>query len=257
MDEANETFFVNLANPSGAFLAKGQGQATIQDNDGPPITIGNTSVTEGNSGQANAIFFVSLSGPEHAQTVTVQYATANGTATTANSDYVATNGTLTFTQGQTSQSITVLVQGDTAPEVDETFLVNLSNPVNASCTATGADCQGQGTINSDDGSPGVADGEPEHRGDQWDGHGELERDPQPERRRLGGPVRRGRPGQHGGDLAVHQLHADRQRQRRGGRLVQSARAGERGQLRATAVQQHRYAPGHLQPDHGDGSGARP
>jgi len=64
------------------------------------------------------------------QTITVNYATADNTAT-AGSDYTATTGTLTFTPGQISQDIIISVNGDTAIEPDETFLINLSNPSNA------------------------------------------------------------------------------------------------------------------------------
>src|SRR4030095_16123414 len=82
------------------------------------------------------------------QAVTVNYTTANGTAT-AGSDYVATNGLVTFAPGTTSQNITVRVIGDQVNEVNETFFVNLSNPTNASI----ADGQGLGTITNDDSSP--------------------------------------------------------------------------------------------------------
>jgi len=108
------------------------------------------TVTEGNSGTTNAVFTVTLSAAS-ASTVTVNYATANGTAT-AGSDYVAQNNTLTFTAGQTSRTITVVVTGDTTVEPNETFLVNLSNPVGA----TIADAQGQGTITNDDPPPALS-----------------------------------------------------------------------------------------------------
>ncbi len=78
--------------------------------------------------------------------MTVQFATANGTATTGDNDYQSTSGTLTFTPGQTSKTVTVKVVGDTKVESNETFFVNLSNAVNA----TIADNQGVGTINNDD-----------------------------------------------------------------------------------------------------------
>jgi hypothetical protein len=77
--------------------------------------------------------------------VTVNYATANGTAT-AGSDYVAQTGTLTFTPGQTSRTTNVTVNGDTTVEPNETFVVNLSGPSGA----TIADGQGQVTITNDD-----------------------------------------------------------------------------------------------------------
>jgi len=88
----------------------------------------------------NAVLTVSLSAAT-AQTVTVNYATANGTAT-AGTDYVSTNGTLTFLPGQTSQTITVTVLGDALDELNETILVNLT----AATNATISDGQGVVTI---------------------------------------------------------------------------------------------------------------
>ncbi|MFM8008586.1 MAG: choice-of-anchor Q domain-containing protein, partial [Dolichospermum sp.] len=67
------------------------------------LSINDVTLTEGNSGTKNATFTVTLSG-ETFQTVTVNYATANGTAT-AGSDYTATTGTLIFNvnPGETSK----------------------------------------------------------------------------------------------------------------------------------------------------------
>ncbi|MCG3200065.1 MAG: hypothetical protein GHCLOJNM_04594 [bacterium] len=110
----------------------------------PTLSIGDVTITEGNAGQSAAVFAVTLSAAS-GQTVTVGYATANGTAL-AGSDYVAASGTLTFTPGTLSQNVTVQVLGDTVDEEDETFFVNLSAPVNA----TIAKAQGIGTIVDDD-----------------------------------------------------------------------------------------------------------
>ena len=79
--------------------------------------------------------------------MTVRYATANGTAT-AGSDYTAISGTLTFAPGQLTQTIAVPVLGDTVVEPNETFVVNLTAPANA----TLADGQGIGTILDNDGA---------------------------------------------------------------------------------------------------------
>ena len=73
--------------------------------------------------------------------ITVHYATADGSAT-AGSDYTAASGDVTIPAGQTSATITVAVKGDRLPEPNETFVVNLSSPTNASI----ADGQGMGTI---------------------------------------------------------------------------------------------------------------
>ncbi len=113
----------------------------------PSLSVNDASVTEGNSGTVNAGFTVSLT-PASSQTVTVHYATADGTATQP-SDYTATSGDLTFAPGETSKPVNVPVRGDTLPEANETFTVNLSAPANASI----ADGQGLGTINDDDAAP--------------------------------------------------------------------------------------------------------
>src|SRR5205823_8090751 len=130
-------------------IADAQGQGTIVNDDSQPtITINDVSVLEGNSGTSTAMFMVSLSSPTY-QTVTVNYATADGTATVAGNDYQSASGTLTFNPGQTIQTISVVVIGDTNSEPDETFFVNLTGPSNAAI----ADGQGIGTILNDDCSP--------------------------------------------------------------------------------------------------------
>ena len=60
-------------------IADSQGTGTIVNDDAPCLSIGDVAVTEGNSGTTNAVFTVTLS-PASTQTVTVNYATANGTA---------------------------------------------------------------------------------------------------------------------------------------------------------------------------------
>jgi hypothetical protein len=113
----------------------------------PSISITDAAVTEGNSGPGLAVFNVTLSSSS-TQTINVNYATTDGTAT-GSVDYVPAAGTLTFTPGQVSQPLAIQTVGDTAVEPNETFAVNLSNPVNA----TLADSQGIGTIVNDDTAP--------------------------------------------------------------------------------------------------------
>ncbi|MDZ7330725.1 MAG: S8 family serine peptidase [candidate division KSB1 bacterium] len=144
--EPDETFYVNLSNPVNAVIADGQGIGTIQNDDVQlTLTINDVSKPEGNSGTTNFDFTVSLNATPNVE-VRVDYATANGTAT-AGSDYVTTSGTLVFSAGgATTKTVTVQVNGDQTVESDETFYVNLSNPVNATIT----DGQGVGTIQNDD-----------------------------------------------------------------------------------------------------------
>lgn len=112
----------------------------------PSASITDVSLTEGNSGTKSAIFTVTLSAAS-SQTVTIDYATADGTAR-AGSDYTAKSGRLSFSAGQTSKTITVSITGDTAKESNETFLVNLSNPVRVTLAKTA----GTGSILDDDGT---------------------------------------------------------------------------------------------------------
>ncbi|HXH95035.1 MAG TPA: Calx-beta domain-containing protein [Thermoanaerobaculia bacterium] len=145
--EPDETFFMNLGSVAGATIAKPQGTGTIINDDGlasPGISISDVTASEGNSGTTNFNFAVSLTASS-ASTITVNYATADGTAT-APSDYTAKSGVVTFAPGQTSQSVTIAVNGDTLFEPNETFFVNLTSPANAVII----DSQGQGTINNDD-----------------------------------------------------------------------------------------------------------
>jgi subtilase family serine protease len=110
----------------------------------PSVQINDVSLSEGNSGTKNFDFTVSLSNPS-SQTVTVNYGSADSSAV-APGDYTPVSGTLTFTPGQTSKTVSVLVNGDTIFEADETFSVVLSNVANALM----ADDRGVGTILNDD-----------------------------------------------------------------------------------------------------------
>jgi hypothetical protein len=110
----------------------------------PTLSINNVSQNEGNSGTTAFTFTVTLSAAS-ASTVTVDFATADGTAT-APGDYAAASGTLTFNPGVTSRTVTVNVAGDTSVEPNETFAVNLSNAGNATIAAA----TGTGTIVNDD-----------------------------------------------------------------------------------------------------------
>ncbi|WP_277601974.1 putative Ig domain-containing protein [Altererythrobacter sp. BO-6] len=145
LNEASETFFVNVTNVTNATVVDAQGVGTITNDDPlPSLSINDVTVAEGNAGTVNAVFTVTLSAAS-GQTVTVNYATADGTATQPG-DYTAANGTVTFAPGQTVRTLGVPVVGENLPEANETFLVNLSGATNA----TIADNQGVGTITNDD-----------------------------------------------------------------------------------------------------------
>ena len=127
--------------------------ATILNDDGTPsISIADLKVIEGNSGPTLAVFTVTLSNTSD-QKVSVDYTTNDGTATTANTDY--------FTLDRDAQHCAQDVERPdhgagqrrhTKREGDETYTVDLSNPVGA----TIADGQAIGTISNDDGVPTVS-----------------------------------------------------------------------------------------------------
>ncbi len=95
----------------------------------PRVQIDDASVVEGNRGTVQLTVPVTLSWSA-ADTVTVRFATANGTAL-AKQDYTATSGTLTFQPGVTSRTISILIKVDRKREPHETFTVQLSNAVGA------------------------------------------------------------------------------------------------------------------------------
>lgn len=147
LDELDETFLVNVVSAPGTTITDGQAVGTITDDDATPtIAIANRSVVEGASGVSTpATFTVTLSARSGLD-VSMQYATADGTAV-APGDYVAVApATLTIPAGAASGTVTVTVRGDNVDEPNEGYLVNLTNAVNA----TFADAQGAGGITDDD-----------------------------------------------------------------------------------------------------------
>jgi hypothetical protein len=154
--EPDETVNIALSNATGGATigTPASSVLTIVNDDVPgTLSVSDVRVWEGNSGTVNASFSVTYVG--QAIPVSVHYATANGTAI-AGSDYVATSGTLTFNAPPPvtelggvptqTQNVTVQVIGDNNKEENETFFLNLTNPVNAVI----GDGQGVGIINDED-----------------------------------------------------------------------------------------------------------
>ena len=113
---------------------------------GRTLAIGDVDTFEGGNGTKNVTFTVTLS-QASTQDVTVQYTTADGTASLSDNDYTAASSTLRIPAGQTTATMAVQIKGDTKDELDEYFYVNLSNANGA----TIADDQGLGTIRNDEG----------------------------------------------------------------------------------------------------------
>jgi uncharacterized protein len=113
----------------------------------PSLTVNDVSASEGNSGTTSFDFTVSLSPAAGDGGVTFDIATAENTATVVDNDYVANSLTgQTIPAGSSTYTFSVLVNGDTTEEADETFFVNVTNVTGATVT----DGQGQGTIVNDD-----------------------------------------------------------------------------------------------------------
>ena len=142
--EANETFALNLANPSGASIGDAQARGRIDNDDLPTLSVSDASVVEGNSGTVTASFRLQLSAPSP-NPVSFDIGTSNGTAS-AGSDYVARNQSRIIDPGRTSAVFEVAVNGDALVEADESFNVTLANAVGA----TIADGTGVGSISNDD-----------------------------------------------------------------------------------------------------------
>ncbi len=147
IDEPNETVVMTLSNPSAnASIADATGTGTIIDDEGvPSVSVDSPSAGEG---AATVDFTLTLSGPS-AYTLTVDWATSNGTATSG-LDYTGATGTATFVPGDTSETVSIAILGDNIDEADETLFLTLSNP---SANLTLGVTPGTGTITDDDAAP--------------------------------------------------------------------------------------------------------
>jgi hypothetical protein len=139
---ANDQRGTGFPRTSGDHVDIGAWEAQVVQ---PTISIDSVTHNEGNAGTTVYTFTMSLSAPSF-QTVTVDYATATGSATIVGGDFNAASGTLTFDPSDTSKTLIVTVNGDTTVEQDEAFTVVLSNPTNA----TIASGTGTGNITNDD-----------------------------------------------------------------------------------------------------------
>jgi hypothetical protein len=109
------------------------------------VSVTDVSQAEGDSGQTDMTFMVTLSGNADNLPVSMSYQTADGTADSS-SDYDAVSGTLTFAPGESSKTIDVPINGDTTIEDDETLTLELSDVQFATPAALSA----TGTIVDDD-----------------------------------------------------------------------------------------------------------
>ena len=122
--ELDETFFVNLSNPTNVVIADAQAIGTIAD-DEPRVSISDVTKSEGKKGNTTLFTFTVTLSAAYDQSVAMSFKTVDGTAKTSDGDYVDKTGTLTFAPGETTKTITIKVKGDTKKESDETFYLDL------------------------------------------------------------------------------------------------------------------------------------
>ncbi|WP_317040692.1 beta strand repeat-containing protein, partial [Roseivirga misakiensis] len=151
--ESNETVSISMSNKSPASVASANiditdgATVTIINDDDISASINDPSIAEGDAGSTTLTFTVSLDSPAPSGGATVDYATSDGTASSA-SDYTSTTGTVSFSVGETSKTIDVTISGDELVEVDETITMTLSNPTGTSVVI--GDATGTGTITNED-----------------------------------------------------------------------------------------------------------
>ena len=137
---------MNLSSPTNASVADGQGAGTIAD-DEPRISISDVTKLEGKKNQTTQFTFTVTLSAAYDQPVTMSFRTTDGTARTGDGDYIAKTGTITFAPGETTKTITIVVNGDGKREADEYFYLDLfGNSSDSLFTKS----RGTGTILNDD-----------------------------------------------------------------------------------------------------------
>lgn len=154
--EQNETFRLVLnsidlgSTARNVTLARAEATGTILADDGSLLSISDTRLSEGDDGTQQLTFEVSVSKPD-TDSFTVDFATEDGTATSASGDYVLKQGTLTFTpSGPTTQTVAITINGDRTVEGDETIQLRLSNLVSTSSQVLLDRSVASGTIDNND-----------------------------------------------------------------------------------------------------------
>jgi len=145
-DEPDETFHLNLSDGSNVTLNKSQVSINIADNDFPSLNVEDVSINEF---EPSVLLNITLSAMSN-QTVTVDFATSNNSAT-ATEDYGVVTGSVSFAPGETTKTILIPIVNDDLDELDEYFSVNYTNVSNAILSASSS----QITIVDNDGQPSI------------------------------------------------------------------------------------------------------
>ena len=159
--ELDNYFKVMLSNINAGtrpvFFSDSLAVGTIVNDDIARLTIDDVVLDEGNVGTVDYIFTVTLDS-QLDSALTVDFATCDSTATTANNDYIATVGRLNFvgTANETA-TITVTVLSDGNVEIDELLKVKLSNIIAGGLNVIFGDSIGLGSIQNDDFDPTIVD----------------------------------------------------------------------------------------------------
>lgn len=153
IDEADEKWRLQLANPQGGAALGAQDDVLGWIFDSSPAwplyAVADVQILEGDSGQKNLVFTITLSATDH--DVPVAWWTSDGSAT-AGEDYVESEGEVLFHPGESAKTFSVPVVGDGVDEFDEVFYVHLYGLANAIVW----DGLGEGRIVDDDGGAPTA-----------------------------------------------------------------------------------------------------
>jgi RHS repeat-associated protein len=149
-DEADETLRVVLSDPRNATLARGEATGTIRDDDLPPAKdpradVDDVVTAEGDAGTHDAVFTVRLDAPAPSGGAAVHVHTVAQTADDP-ADFHGVDLRVALPAGAASATVAIPVVGDTAPEADETFVLQLSDPEHV----TLGDAAAAATIQDDD-----------------------------------------------------------------------------------------------------------
>ena len=133
-EEGLEAFTLGLATPANASIARASGRVLIVDNDTiaatPRLFVRDAIVDEKDGSALVSVLLGSPAGQASNSTVTVDFATSNGTAS-AGSDYTGSTGTLTFAPGETAKTVVVAIADDGTVEPAENFTLDLSGAAGA------------------------------------------------------------------------------------------------------------------------------